>query len=323
VLQYPDAELVACFTDMLKHFDLPRTFGMESQALVHFVDGVRGRYRDNPYHNFKHGVSVAHVCFVALNRAAATVDVLKPLDRLAVLVAGLCHDVDHPGVNNAFMVRGGEGEEKVSSRRNSRTHPTPLSQSNSYASLAIRYNDVSVLENYHAATMFDLLDVGRKGTRKRVEGSDAAGAATATSPPSHGRRRSVVGVAAAAAAGAPSTPAPTPTPTPAAAAPPAGGAGGADAGVEETLTVLNLTKPELAQFRKVAIAAILATDMQHHAAFISVAKDTTPEKAHELPAKQMAELLVHAAGEALLSNLTRTPHLVNPLPSPLFPRTQT
>jgi hypothetical protein len=30
---------------------------------------------------------------------------LEPLDRLAVLIAALCHDVDHPGHNNAFEVR--------------------------------------------------------------------------------------------------------------------------------------------------------------------------------------------------------------------------
>ena len=31
-------------------------------------------------------------------------DMLEPIDRLALLIAALCHDIDHPGHNNAFEV---------------------------------------------------------------------------------------------------------------------------------------------------------------------------------------------------------------------------
>jgi hypothetical protein len=54
------------------------------------------------------------------------------LDVLGLLVACLCHDIDHPGNTNAFEVN-------VGSR------------------LALKYNDVSVLENHHASTAFSLL----------------------------------------------------------------------------------------------------------------------------------------------------------------------
>ncbi|KAJ1957638.1 3',5'-cyclic-nucleotide phosphodiesterase [Linderina pennispora] len=52
--------------------------------------------------------------------------ILRPVDALALVVASLCHDLGHPGLNNAFMVRA-------------RTQ------------LAEVYNDQSVLENFHAA----------------------------------------------------------------------------------------------------------------------------------------------------------------------------
>jgi len=54
------------------------------------------------------------------------------LDMLAILVACLAHDVDHPGNNNAFEIRMN-------------------------SAFAIKYNDVSVLENHHLTTLFGML----------------------------------------------------------------------------------------------------------------------------------------------------------------------
>lgn len=57
---------------------------------------------------------------------------LRPLDILGALISGLCHDIDHPGFNNNFLI--------VTS-----------------SPFAILYNDKSVLENHHAALTFQLL----------------------------------------------------------------------------------------------------------------------------------------------------------------------
>ena len=54
------------------------------------------------------------------------------IEMMSYILAAACHDVDHPGVNNIFLVE---------SRNN----------------LAIRYNDVSVLENHHVATTFKIM----------------------------------------------------------------------------------------------------------------------------------------------------------------------
>ena len=56
----------------------------------------------------------------------------RPIDMLGTLIAALCHDIDHPGVNNNFLIVTG-------------------------APFAILYNDKSVLENHHAALTFQLL----------------------------------------------------------------------------------------------------------------------------------------------------------------------
>eukprot|EP00730_Choanoeca_flexa_P005755 TRINITY_DN12015_c0_g1_i12.p2 TRINITY_DN12015_c0_g1~~TRINITY_DN12015_c0_g1_i12.p2 ORF type:complete len:252 (+),score=70.44 TRINITY_DN12015_c0_g1_i12:1127-1882(+) len=59
-------------------------------------------------------------------------DVCTPIERFAFLVAALCHDLEHNGLNNAF-------------------------HSNSMSKLALRYNDKNVLENHHCATAFEIL----------------------------------------------------------------------------------------------------------------------------------------------------------------------
>ena len=58
---------------------------------------------------------------------------LGPLDVLALLLAALCHDLEHPGTTNAFQVNTG-------------------------SVLAQRYNDASVLENHHCAVGMAMLD---------------------------------------------------------------------------------------------------------------------------------------------------------------------
>lgn len=65
---------------------------------------------------------------------ALTQDATKAtaVERLAQMVAALGHDLEHPGVNNQFLV--------------STRHP-----------LATTYNDVSVLENHHVATLYRLM----------------------------------------------------------------------------------------------------------------------------------------------------------------------
>ena len=54
---------------------------------------------------------------------------------MAILVAAAIHDVDHPGVNNKFLITVRHG-------------------------LATLYNDISVLENHHLATAFKTMQVG-------------------------------------------------------------------------------------------------------------------------------------------------------------------
>lgn len=58
---------------------------------------------------------------------------LDDWDIMSYVLAGACHDVGHPGFNNVYLIEKREP-------------------------IALRYNDVSVLENFHVATTFEILN---------------------------------------------------------------------------------------------------------------------------------------------------------------------
>jgi len=85
----------------------------------------------NPYHNYNHGVQVCHSMYWLLQNTRLG-SFVNDLQRYAAVIAALAHDMGHRGVTNAFEVA-------------------------MYTELAITYHDQSVLENYHATLLFDIL----------------------------------------------------------------------------------------------------------------------------------------------------------------------
>ncbi len=61
-----------------------------------------------PFHNFSHGVYVLQGCVIALERCARLQQILRPLDKLALCVAALGHDIGHLGVQNSFLVNSND-----------------------------------------------------------------------------------------------------------------------------------------------------------------------------------------------------------------------
>lgn len=62
---------------------------------------------------------------------------------MSYILAGACHDIGHPGVNNLFLI---EKRDEI----------------------AITYNDISVLENFHIATTFEILKQERYNIFKQL-----------------------------------------------------------------------------------------------------------------------------------------------------------
>jgi len=75
---------------------------MDIEIMTRFTLTVRKNYRDVPYHNWAHAFSVAHAMYTVIS---TTNNQFSSLERLALFVAALCHDLDHRGKTNAFMVK--------------------------------------------------------------------------------------------------------------------------------------------------------------------------------------------------------------------------
>lgn len=117
---------------LMAELRMDRAFNLSADRWRCFLNKVQHLMERNcnPYHNFYHVVDVMQTTFMFINKMGARA-YLKDIDVLSLMVGALCHDLDHPGLNNPYQI-------------NKRTR------------LAILYNDISVLENYHIATAFEM-----------------------------------------------------------------------------------------------------------------------------------------------------------------------
>ena len=143
----PDAEVARLCCTMLHSLGLLSACALSPLTLAAFIDDVASRYRDNPFHSFRHAFTVAHTAYLFLTRSALRRTRLRAdVDVLALMLAALCHNLEHGGVTNAYLC-------------------------NSEDPLARRYNDVSPNENHHCAVAFELLDA--TGLLRRLPAADA------------------------------------------------------------------------------------------------------------------------------------------------------
>eukprot|EP00752_Nemacystus_decipiens_P012174 g10792.t1 len=124
-------QLLSLVARFFRNMELTNKFQISEQKMWSFLRAVDQRYRPNAFHNLIHAVSVTHVSF-AIVKTTEISSLLRPLDKLALLVAAFCHDIDHPGNNNAYEV-------------------------NSVSPLALQYGDSSVLERHHVFVTYQVL----------------------------------------------------------------------------------------------------------------------------------------------------------------------
>lgn len=128
--------LVRLFASIWKARGWDNVLTASRRDCLSFVSALEDAYKnDNPYHNRTHAADVVQASFYFLKRLEAKGDMMQfcgEFDFLVLVVAAALHDVGHPALTNDFVVK---------------TH----------GALALRYNDKSVLENFHAATGFELM----------------------------------------------------------------------------------------------------------------------------------------------------------------------
>ncbi len=100
----------------------------------HFVYEIaKGYHRENPYHTDLHAADMLQSIYIYnLNSKFQTILNLSELDLLSMFISAIIHDYGHPGLNNNFLI-------------------------NSKDNLSIKYNDISVLENYHVSESFNII----------------------------------------------------------------------------------------------------------------------------------------------------------------------
>jgi cAMP-specific phosphodiesterase 4 len=117
---------------MFDNLDVLQRWKIDPTLFSNFLHAIASGYRaSNSYHNFHHACDVTHVCYRMLTLSQIR-NCLQRVEILALMISALAHDIDHPGNTNAFLV----GQRDA---------------------LAIVYNDQSVLENHHAATLYKIL----------------------------------------------------------------------------------------------------------------------------------------------------------------------
>lgn len=115
---------------MEKIFD---SLPIANDKFINFLCKIQQQYKNITYHNKTHAADLAQTFyFVAKSCDLIQKCSLDDWDMMAYVIAAACHDVGHPGFNNLYLI---EKQDEISTR----------------------YNDISVLENYHVATTFEVL----------------------------------------------------------------------------------------------------------------------------------------------------------------------
>ena len=74
-------------------------------SLARFILLVRRGYRSPPYHNWRHGFTVAHFAYLVLrNSSLLARGLLTHIEAFALMIAAMCHDLDHRGTNESYQI---------------------------------------------------------------------------------------------------------------------------------------------------------------------------------------------------------------------------
>ncbi|XP_053976534.1 cGMP-specific 3',5'-cyclic phosphodiesterase-like isoform X1 [Hylaeus volcanicus] len=89
---------------MFKQCNLIQKFHIPYEVLCRWILSVKKNYRPVKYHNWRHALNVAQTMFAML-KTGKMEQFMTDLEILGLLVACLCHDLDHRGTNNAFQMK--------------------------------------------------------------------------------------------------------------------------------------------------------------------------------------------------------------------------
>jgi len=133
IWHYPSSMYGAMIKHMLASLGLISAFSISDCGLNALVSALINSYRSVPFHNLAHSLDVCQAMYLFLRGTDSLSTFFDQVDVFALVIAALCHDIEHPGQTNAFQVAA-------------RTR------------LAVLYNEMSVLENHHASRANTILE---------------------------------------------------------------------------------------------------------------------------------------------------------------------
>ncbi|OHS94193.1 3'5'-cyclic nucleotide phosphodiesterase family protein [Tritrichomonas foetus] len=143
IMNYNEDDRIIMILKMFVSQGVIRKLQVPFQKLVQFVCTVRSCYNETPYHNWTHACDVTQFAFSCIMRGRLRL-YLQDIELFALLLACVCHDVDHHGLNNAFHKKA----------------RTPL---------GILYDERPVMEMHHAATAIRLLEMPEHDILEGIE----------------------------------------------------------------------------------------------------------------------------------------------------------
>lgn len=124
------SELVTLTTYLMNKHRLFEKLSIDIDIFIAYFKHIQDNYKPIPYHNKTHGADVAQTLYYfAVGCGFDEIGKTTEVDLAAMIIGAGCHDYEHPGFNNQFLVE-------------------------TRSELATRYNDNTVLENHHAASSY-------------------------------------------------------------------------------------------------------------------------------------------------------------------------
>ncbi|XP_041448752.1 high affinity cAMP-specific and IBMX-insensitive 3',5'-cyclic phosphodiesterase 8 isoform X5 [Drosophila obscura] len=119
--------------EMFRRFDVFATLNIDENVCKAWLAVIEAHYhKSNTYHNSTHAADVMQATGAFITQLTnKDMMVMDSMEEAMALIAAAAHDIDHPGRSSAFLC-------------------------NSNSALAVLYNDLTVLENHHAAITFKL-----------------------------------------------------------------------------------------------------------------------------------------------------------------------
>uniref|UniRef100_A0A1I8FS45 PDEase domain-containing protein n=1 Tax=Macrostomum lignano TaxID=282301 RepID=A0A1I8FS45_9PLAT len=97
-----DDETLICAIKIFEDAGAFSAFKIDYTSFCRWLLSVKRNYRSVTYHNWRHALNVTQTMHAML-KSSTELRALNRLDKMALLIACLCHDLDHRGTDNKFQ----------------------------------------------------------------------------------------------------------------------------------------------------------------------------------------------------------------------------